>query len=353
MRKMMTLSIGAMALLLMTAVNVNANPQVIADEEKLDSPWTLEEVKEVYKPGLLIETTTVSDGETSVRRDVCIEVSETGPKLRQEKVTRKGHVKSMNFGMTPHWEEDGLMRFGLKRSMINSVSKKTMRFNFGKFKCWVYTLEDSRNGMSAYVQRAYIADKKYAGIPVFSYSEYKGQGKASVSKSTATTIRLADELPQAPKGVDEHRKPGTSWTYIVEKDGEESELRYTFNSAAEGVAKLDKSTRPDDRDEWGASTEIDYTIPKSNFLLWPEHLEPWYVDAAEENRERLKIGREECLVVKYRRSDSRSSWYGRIYYPLDEKFGGAPAKWVEWKVDPDTGKKETEYVMELAKHTEG
>ena len=40
-----------------------------------------------------------------------------------------------------------------------------------------------------------------------------------------------------------------------------------------------------------------------------------------------------------------------MYYPADPKYGGMPAKWVEWEMDPATGKSRSETGGELIEFT--
>jgi hypothetical protein len=343
--------IAALAALSLATVDVQAQRKKAqpVKADKLETPWTLDEVKQTWQPGLQLNVRTVKESEEHKRRTV-IESDDTGPKVMTEIVAEGGCLKYQQ-QLTEHWPEDGLFDLGLKREMVKKPSKKKRNFAFGSQQCWVYSLNESMNGMKASIECWYLADKKYAGIMAYARHVYTSPQKNAEITIEVTGIRLATELPALPAGADalkNARAKGAQWTYQQAANGKDTkQARYTAVGQDEQYFSCNVAERADKRAEWGQEAQWNETVSEHGFALLPGRMQLRDVDKLKTEAVKLAIGRLECVVLEYRRTDSRNSWMGKLYYPTDPKYGGMPAKWIEWEMDTATGKSKSESGGEL------
>lgn len=338
--------IAALAALSLATVDTHAQRKKAqpVKADKLETPWTLEEVKQTWQPGLQLNVRNSRETETHTRRTV-VSSDEKGPCVLWEELGKSGTLKP-GTKSTELWPEDGLLDLGLTRSMVKKPSKKKRSFPFGSQQCWVYTLNESKNGMKAEVECWYLADKKYAGIMAYSHHLYTAPNKNVEFTYEVTGIRLATELPKHPadaEALKNARTKGAQWTYQLAANGKETrQARYTAVGQDDKYFSCTAAERADKRAEWGKEAQWNDTVSENGFAKLPGRMQLRDVDTVKTEKVKLEIGRVECVILEYRRTDSSHCWMGKLYYPTDPKYGGMPAQWVEWEMDPETGKSKCE-----------
>ncbi|MCZ7606775.1 MAG: hypothetical protein M5U25_12050 [Planctomycetota bacterium] len=340
--------IAALAALSLATVDTHAQRKKAqpVKADKLETPWTLEEVKQTWQPGLQLNIRKNKDTEpeTHMRRTV-VESDDTGPKVMTEVVAEGGCLKYRQH-FTEHWPEDGLLDMMFTREMVKKPVKKKRNFEFGSRQCWIYSLSNSKNGIKAEVECWYLADKEYAGIMAYAKYLHTAPNKNVEITYEVTGIRLATELPKHPAEADalqSARAKGAQWTYQQSTDGKHTkQARYTAVSQDDEYFSCNVAERADKRAEWGQEAQWNDTVSGHGFAMLPGRMQLRDVDKVKTEKVKLEIGNIECVILEYRRTDSRNSWMGKLYYPTDPKYGGMPARWVEWEMDPQTGKSKCE-----------
>lgn len=345
--------IAALAALSLATVDAHAQRKQAqpVKADKLETPWTLEEVKQTWQPGLQLNIRRIKDTEPEMHtRRTVVESDDTGPKVMTEVVAEGGCLKYQQ-QITEHWPEDGLLDFGLKREMVKKPAKKKRSFAFGSLQCWVYSLKESKNGMKAEIECWYLADKRYAGIMAYTHHLYTSPQKNVEITIEVTGIRLATDLPVHPaeaEALKNARAKGAEWTYQLSANGKDNrQMRYTAVSQDEQYFSCTAAERADKRAEWGQEAQWNDTVSGHGFAMLPGRMQLRDVDKVKTEKVKLEIGNIECVILEYRRTDSRNSWMGKLYYPTDPKYGGMPARWVEWEMDPQTGKSKCETRSDL------
>jgi hypothetical protein len=340
------IAIAALAALSLATVDTHAQRKQAqpVKADKLETPWTLEEVKQTWQPGLQLNVRTVKETEEHKRRTV-VESNDTGPKVMTE-IVAEGSALKPGSKSTELWPDDGLLDLGLQREMVKKPAKKKRSFAFGSQQCWVYSLKQSMNGIKAEVECWYLADKKYAGIMAYARHSYTSPQKNAEITIEVTGIRLANELPKHSAGADalqSARAKGAQWTYQQSTNGKHTkQARYTAVSQDDEYFSCNVAERADKRAEWGAEAQWNDPLSEQGFAMLPGRMQLRDVDKVKTEKVKLEIGNIECVILEYRRTDSRNSWMGKLYYPTDPKYGGMPARWVEWEMDPQTGKSKCE-----------